>query len=270
MSEQTDNITNLLLPYGLSTDESRVYLFLLTHSSSTALSISRELKVGRTKVYRCLDKLKHAQLVQFQLDSRGLRFLATHPAKLEQLVIDKEQEVLSLKKSLPSLIQHLTKISSQSSNIGSKVLYYEGIEGLQQVSWNCLKAKKEIRVFEKEHISDFLPLDFSERFRTELVQRKITTLDLTNKPKFDGFTDVTELIEQFSLFRYIDPDKLRIDFEALIYDDVYATYTYHGSEVFCVEIHNAQLAHMQRQLFDFIWNEAVPMKFTDKRGGASI
>ena len=84
------------------------------------------------------------------------------------------------------------------------------------------------------------------------------------------FTDVKELIEKYDKFRYVSPTDLKINFEVLIYNDVYATYTYKGDEIFCVEIYNPQLAEMQKQLFDFIWSGAKKMQFVDERGGAEV
>jgi len=57
---------------------------------------------------------------------------------------------------------------------------------------------------------------------------------------------------------------------ALIYNDVYATYFYKSNKIFCIEIHNQELAAMQKQLFDFIWEEAEIMEFIDERGGARV
>lgn len=270
MSLKTDNIHNLLIPYGMSADESRLYIFLLQNPRSSALAISKQLHLGRTKIYRLLDKLKTINLVEFILESKGLRFSATHPNILEQLVNAKEQEVAALQKSLPSLLSQLNQLTNLNMNTQSKVVVYEGVEGLKQVSWNSLQANKTLRVFEKEHISDFLPLDFAEKFREEQVKRQISTLDLSNKSSFAGFTQVKELVKNYSHFRYIDPLKLKIDFEVLLYNDVYATYTYHESEIFCVEIHNSQLAMMQKQLFDFVWHEAKPMKFISDQGATEI
>ena len=150
------------------------------------------------------------------------------------------------------------------------MLYYRGVEGLKQVSYNALKAEKILRVYEVEHISDFLPQEFSEYFRREAVKRGIMTHDLTNKKSFPEFTNVTEMIRNYSQFRYIDPQKLTISFEVLIYNDVYATYSYKEEEIFCVEIYSQELARMQKQIFDFIWPEATPLKFTSDRGAASI
>lgn len=267
MSEQTDNLINLVKPYGLSEAEGRVYLYLLEKGFSTALIMSRQLQMGRTKIYRLLDKLKHKQLVEFKVDQRGMKFGATNPHKFQQLVTEKEQQVIGLKQSLPILLKQLGSLVAASSS-KSKVLYYEGIEGLKQVSYNITRAKGLLRVFEVDHLSDFLDIKFSEEVRQELVSNKILTHDLTNKKSFLGFTDVEGMISTYSKFRYVNPKKLKINFEVLIYNDVYATYTYKNKNIFCVEIYNKQLAEMQKQLFDYIWKQSKPMKFLDKRGAA--
>jgi hypothetical protein len=159
---------------------------------------------------------------------------------------------------------------SAAQQTDSKVLYYEGVEGLKQVSYNITKAQDSVRVFEMAHLSQFLPIAFAESIREKLVEHKITTLDLTNHKHLSGFTDITEMIERYSHYRYIDPKKLTIEFEVLIYNDVYATYTYQNETIFAVEIYNRELAAMQKQLFDFVWNQAQPMQFTDKRGAVSL
>jgi sugar-specific transcriptional regulator TrmB len=269
MSDQTDNLLNLVKPYGLSDGEGELYLYLLKHDFVTALNLSKQLHMGRTKVYRLLDKLRARHLVEYKLSERGMRFGATSPQKFQQLVIEKEQQAESLRASLPELLAQLQQLAPASTS-KSKVLYYQGIEGLKQVSYNITRAKDMLRVFEMEHLSDFLPFDFSEDIRHKLVKNRVQTRDLTNKKSFSGFTYEAKLIKDCSQFRYVDPKKLRINFEVLIYNDVYATYTYKDREIFCVEIYNSQLAKMQKQLFDFIWQQAKPMKFIDERGGAKL
>jgi sugar-specific transcriptional regulator TrmB len=269
MSDQSDTFIAILKPYGLTDDEALVYLYLIKNSATTALLLSRSLRIARTRVYRILDKLLKKQLVVEKLGDRGLFFEACPPSRLEQLAKEKELEAKTMRDTLPTLVSQLEQLLPQKTP-SSKVLYYEGIEGLKQVSYNILNTKDTLRVFEMEHLSDFLPYDFSETVRKKLVEQKITTLDLTNKSSFPGFTDVTTLIEVYNKFRYIDSEKLKIQFEVLIYNNVYATYTYTQDTIFCVEIYNEQLASMQKQLFDFIWQQATPMRFTDQRGAATI
>jgi sugar-specific transcriptional regulator TrmB len=269
MSDQTDNYTTLVKSYGLSEGESRIYLYLLKNDFLTALELSRKLNMGRTKVYRLLDKLKDKQLVEYQVHTRGIKFGASHPMRLKHMVQSQEHKVERLKENLPNLIDHLIALMPEDVNQG-KVLYYEGLEGLKQVSYNITRASDMVRVFEMEHLSDFLSLDFAEDVRQELIDKNIYTRDLTNQTEFSGFTDKEELIANLSEFRHISPNKLKIRFETLIYNDVYATYTYQSDKIFCVEIYNEQLAQMQKQLFDFIWSQAQIMEFTDKRGGARV
>jgi hypothetical protein len=47
-------------------------------------------------------------------------------------------------------------------------------------------------------------------------------------------------------------------------------YHYLNKDIFCVEIINADLAAMQKQLFDFIWRHAKPMKKIGEHGEAKV
>ena len=47
-------------------------------------------------------------------------------------------------------------------------------------------------------------------------------------------------------------------------------YTYEKKDIFCVEIYNKDLADMQKQLFDFLWEKAIPMRIIDIHGEVEI
>ena len=74
MSNQTDIYLQKLQLFNLDEEESSVYIYLLKNSFTTALQISRDLKIGRTKVYRILDKLQQSHLAEDKLGERGLEF----------------------------------------------------------------------------------------------------------------------------------------------------------------------------------------------------
>lgn len=266
MSDQTDTFSTLLASYGLTQEESLIYIDLLKNSFSTALAISRRLHIGRTKVYRIVDTLKKKRLVEEKLGDRGLEFGAANPHRLEQLASEKEVQAKVLLQNSHLLATQLEKLVAPFQR--SKVLYYEGQDGLEQVSYNTTHTKGIMRVYEFAHMSDFINKNLAEKIREKYVERNITTYDLTNQESFPGFTDVHKHIESLSQFRYIDSSVLEIKFETLIYNDVYATYTYSNDEIFCVEVYNEQLATMQKQIFDYIWKQAESMKFIDKRGAA--
>ncbi len=269
MSEEADRLVSLLIPFGLSREEAEIYLLLLKESSLSALETSRKLKLARTKVYRLLDKLIERGLVRQKIDSRGLKFEAVSHAQLENLVIQKEQETDTLRETLPYLIKQLESIAAAGKS-KSKVLYYTGIDGLKQVQWNSLRAHGELLIYEIKNMAAFLPQEYCEKVRRELVERQIHVRELTNQTKVKDWTEVRELVLQYWQVRHVPPEKLEMKFEVMIYNDIYAMYAYQEGEIFCVEIYNQNLAVMQKQLFDFVWHTAVPMKIVNERGVAEI
>jgi len=269
MSDQSDKLVHLLKPFGLDTHEAEIYLLLLKNQPMTALTLSRQLHLARTRVYRILDKLIAKGLIRQKLAARGLRFEAVSHTQLEALVLLKEQEAKMLKESLPFITKELAQVAAQGKN-RSKVLYYSGIEGLKQIQWNSTKAHGELLIYEIKNMAAFLEYDFCEEVRERLVENRIFVREITNQKRVEDWTEVTQLVKKYWQVRYLDPQKLEIQFEVMIYNDVYTMYSYLGNEIFCVEIYNNQLAHMQKQLFDFIWQAAAPLKIINEHGVAEV
>jgi len=270
MSDQTDNLAGLISPFGLSPEEGRIWLLLGEKGTMSALQLSRNLHLGRTKVYRILDKMITSNLVSQKMDDMGAKFMASSFKELEMLLTKREAETAALRESLPMIYGQLETHWGQGAG-KSKVLYYTGLSGLEQVTWNSLSAKNELRIYEVEQdMTAFLPDKFSEKIREELVFNKIKTLQLTNKKHIEPYTKVVELVRKWWEVRYLDPKELGLGFECLIYNDVVAFYNFSGEEKFCVEIHNERLAQMQRQLFDFVWRKAEKMKIVSDEGEAIL
>lgn len=269
MSEQTDRLVALLTPFGLSREEAGIYLLLLKKTSLSALEINRQLNLSRTRVYRLLDKLITRGLVRQKLDARGLKFEAVSHTHLETLLIQKEKEADVVRETLPYLVKQLETVATEGRT-KSKVLYYTGIDGLKQVQWNSLRAHGELLIYEIKNMAAFLPQEYCEEVRQELVDRHINVRELTNQTKVKDWTEVRELVLKYWQIRHVPPEKLRIKFEVMIYNDVYAMYSYQEGEIFCVEIYNQNSAQMQQQLFNFVWDAAVPMKIVNERGVAKI
>ncbi|MCW1949496.1 MAG: hypothetical protein KIH89_003605, partial [Candidatus Shapirobacteria bacterium] len=156
MSEKTDNLTTILKPYGLTEEESVIYLSLLVNNTSSALTISRQTHISRTKVYRILDKLIQKQLVVQEYSQNGFKFKANPPSQLEYLINQKEIEISSLKQTLPQTINLLENCLNQN-HPQSQILYYRGKEGLSQVNWNLLNATKEFLSYEVDVAEAYLP-----------------------------------------------------------------------------------------------------------------
>ena len=85
-----------------------------------------------------------------------------------------------------------------------------------------------------------------------------------------NWTEITQLATDFWECRYIPKSSFEVTFEILIYNDVYTMYNYQNNDVVGVEIHNKQLADMQGQIFDYLWNSSQPLKLLNKHGERSI
>lgn len=275
LSTKTDSFSLEILPtlteYGLSTEEAQIYLFLLENRSKSVLEISRELKLSRTKVYRILDKLLDKKLAVKELQTAGLHFLAESPEQLDFLLKKQVQRLESLEHKHSSLMQELKTLGGKYRSSNSEVRYYTGLNGLKQVTQNSLAAKKQLLVYElNQDMSKFVDYEFAESIRKELVKRKITTFQLTNLTEILPYTEVSGLVRDFWKVRHVSEQEFQIKFEVLIYNHVYALYTYERGEAFCVEIHNPYLAEMQRQLFRFIWKRAQIMEILETTGHAKL
>ena len=95
----------------------------------------------------------------------------------------------------------------------------------------------------------------AEDIRREFVKRNIKVRQLTNHPYHEPYTQVKDFHEKVMNIRYINPKKLQIKVETLIYNDIVALYE-PKEKGFCIEIKSIELADQQRQLFEFIWNQA--------------
>lgn len=270
MFTQTDNLSVLLEPFGISDEEARIYLYLLEKRISTALHISRNLHIGRTKVYRILDKLIDKELVVQRVDSAGFKFVANDPQQLNILLSKKEGELISLRKSLPDILG-LLKNKTGSSQPGSQIIYFRGKNGLSQVNWNLLRAKDELLSYEVNTANVYLSFREAEKLRRQLVDNKILTRTITNKKNIDPFTEVVAMVKHWWKIRHIDIGILDIQTDVFIYNDIFSVCHYlENKDIFCFEMRNLQLATMHKQLFNNLWTQAEKMTIVNDQGKAEL
>jgi len=255
MSEQTDNLIFLLKPFGLTQEESLIYLNLLENSTSSALTISRKVNMARTKVYRILDRLIKKQLVVQECSHKGYKFKANHPSQLKFLLTQKETEISTLKQSLPQTINLLSN-HINISNPTSEILYYQGKKGLSQVNWNLINAKKEFLSYEINAAEAYLPHPEAEKLRKQLIEKNIFSRTLMNHKKLIPFSQIKK-VEIFQQIRFIPPKILQIKSDIFIYNNIITVCHYlDNHDIFCLEIKNQFLADMQKQIFELIWHQA--------------
>jgi len=257
--------------YGLGESESRVYLFLLRESNEfSVVQIARSLKLGRTPVYNAIAHLEEKGLVTRVASDNGHNFVAASPDHLERYWQGRVENINKLSERLPSLIGTLEGMAMNPS-YKSQVNYFTGHRGLEQITYNSLRAESDLYIYEINSSMDaFMRQESAERFREIWVERGTVIHQLTNRTEFQDFTEVPKIVTDFWDIRHIPPEILTINFETLIYNDIVAIYSYGGSEVFGVEIKNPNLAAMQTQIFRAMQHLAIPLEKHGTRGAAKL
>ncbi len=256
MVDQT--ILTYLNRLGLEPEESQVYLALAEKNTLTAAQIAQETTIPKTTVYRRLENLKKLNLVEEIVDEYKRLFKPASPTVLDQLIRQKEEEIQTIKAALPKLVQTLIG-QSGALDKETKVVFYRGGEGIKQMLWNTLRAKKEIVGYTYRIMSDITGRKFAWKWNQEFNFLHLSGRDLYSD-EFLKSKKNPDNIEPGNWdnwpSRYISPKILDIQHQMDIYNDVVGIYNWHEGEVFGVEIYNEKVAKMQKQIFDIVWKLA--------------
>ncbi|MBI3888157.1 hypothetical protein HY310_03780 [Candidatus Microgenomates bacterium] len=250
MVDQT--LTQFLKKLGIEPETAKVYLSLIGKSAQTAHQVAKNTQIPKTTVYRRLDELKNLGLIEEKIDEYKKEYLASSVQSLQLLVNKKEIEAKELASQLP-IISH---VLSTSANVDpeTKILFYRGRDGIQQMNWNVLRAKSEIVGYSYRVWEEIVGKDFIEKFLEDYSLLCLSGRDLISQAYIESRKNVTEgpLWKNWQT-RYLDPKIVDINHQMDIYNDVVAIYNWHDGEVFGVEIYNQKVATMQKQIFEVLW-----------------
>ncbi len=249
-------ITTQLAQFGLDEIEVQIYLSLLEKGAKTPLDLSRETNINRSKIYRYIERLQAKRLIEESDKGRGLTLKAANPDSLQLLILEKEQQLKNQKELLPDLLKELTAMPTDAKTV-FEVKHYHGTEGLKQMLWNHLSAKKEILVFGYENRNDIAGKAFAETIRYEQVARHITKIEIENATdQGDYWYTAVPNWGKFYRSRYIPPKILTMKQYQVLYNDTISILSWADGNKVGVEITNPSFAAMSKQIFWKFWDIA--------------
>jgi len=167
--------SQILEKAGLSPNESKCYLALLTLGSSSANELSRESGIHRVSVYDALRGLRKKGLISQIMKSNKLLFEVSNPEKINELIKEKEFQLEELRNIIPALI-NIYKNPKEKQEIKS----FKGLSGIKTILNEMLNSKTEILDFGAEYkIKEFLPYDYP-KWDKERCKRKIKMKIIAN------------------------------------------------------------------------------------------
>ncbi len=260
MPKDTSALRNYFVKLGLEPELADLYLTLQAYGPQTITGLARLSGIERTRVYRLLDKLTSANLVETESQYKRVILHAAPITNLQILLSQREQEIHNLQNELERIHGDLT---NSPVNHLTRVQFYRGQEGNKQMFWNQTKAKGETLAILYETMQVKTGLAFFERWVRKFNERGLKARGLVG----DHFLETlqqwynkhdNERLENWES-RYLPPDVFPITHSTIAYDDVLGYYNWRDGEIFGIEVYNQEIAASHRGTFDLLWEKALPI-----------
>ena len=240
------SINNILSNFGLTNNEIKVYLELLSLGNSLAGNIAKKTNIHRRAVYDSLSRLIEKGLVSYSITSRKKYFQAVDPDKLLSIIKEKENEIKSI---LPEL---KTRFNSNKPTILSQI--YEGKQGIKSVMEDILKANKEWLTIGATgkglEIIPYYVTHFSKKRQELKIKRKILIAKTSIGKKY-----AKELEQQtYTKVKFL-PKQILNPQTIWIYMDKVITINVSKEHPLLFMIQNKEIADSYRDYFNLLWKK---------------
>lgn len=139
-------LSKILQEIGLTDKEAKVYLKLLELGSQPISVISKHTSINRSTCYVVIKDLMKKGIVSKFEKFKVQYFSAASPNMLIGFLKNQKVQIENKLEILDNNLEELNKIED-TQNTKTKVLFYEGFEGIKQIYEDTLKADKEILAF---------------------------------------------------------------------------------------------------------------------------
>lgn len=258
MPQDTRVLRGYFAKLGFAPEIADLYIALHSFGSQTISDLARNSGVERTRIYRLIDDMAKANLLEIEKHYKRNIYRAAPVSNLQILLSKKEEELHELHRDLDSVQQSLQERAMQSPT--TSVQFFQGTEGLKQMYWNQTKAKTENLSILFENSQTRTNKVFFERWARECNCRNLTFRGIvsdsfiTSQQVWYAKNDNERLANWQS--RYISPDFFKITHSTIIYDNVVTYHSWHNKVIFGIEIHNQEIADAQRVFFEMLWQQA--------------
>lgn len=226
----------LLQKFGLTENESKVYLALLEMGPSLAGQLSRKTGIHRRNIYDITERLIKKGLIGYIIKNNRKLFEAVNPEKFQDILKEKQNQ---LAENLPFLRQ-LYKKTKQKQETN----FYKGIEGLKTIFQDQLNSKEILILGASSSAFDILPFYF-KWYDKDRVKKKIKTRIISS--------DKLKKIP-LSEIRYL-PQKYANPLAINIYKDKVALILWKKPPL-AIVIKQTEISDSYKKYFELMWKVA--------------
>lgn len=261
MPKDTSPVRDYFMKLGLEPEIADLYLVLHAYGPQNITALARNSGIERTRVYRLLDKMTNANLVEVETHYKRVILRAAPIMNLQILLSEREHEIHNLQEELHTIHNSLTSPGSHPHH--TRVQFYRGVEGTKQMFWNQTKAKGENVSVLFETMQTKTNLNFFERWVRKCNERDLTFRGLISDHFLQDLQSwysnhSNERLKNWE-GRYVPPSVFPITHSCVTYDNVVSYYNWKDGEIFGIEVYNQEIADAQRRIFELIWQQAKPI-----------
>ena len=241
-----------LQTFGLSENEAKIYLYLLTEGTDTASIIAKRVNQSRTNVYMILTQLIEAGLVTADDTTNVRRFSAVHPKVFRDSLRHRQQNIVSLGRTFEMILPEMIA----SYNLAQRrpgVTYLEGIEGLKTSLEDEARAKTDILLWGSSiTVEDHAVFALLEKAAIKRHARGIKTRMLLES-EASSWLNIGRFAERGFDIRLTG--KSPITSEIAMYDEKVSFTSYRDGPVVTI-LTNTDIAATFRVIFEEAWVHA--------------
>ena len=254
--------SQILIKFGLTENESEVYLGFLKYGKSTAAELARKISMDKSSTYRAVENLESRALLIKHPRKRGTTYEAANPDTLKNLYDSRVIELASQRKMLSKFIRELKKEQSKTQR-STYIVVERGIPALQFRMDEALNSKEKLireqfrtdhRFFENKAHVRFVINHAKRRFKKGVYLRQ---LEYFEDPKWDIFDDVMVDQKLYKKEIRIIPSELEDKNSFRIWDDTINIVSYDDKGDFIViTIKDKFVTQLMKTMYDFIWRRS--------------
>lgn len=248
-------VNEYLKQLGLSEIEAKLYLGLLELGSTTVMELANHVNIKRITAHFNIESLISKGLITETRKGARRQIVAENPEKLQNILEDRESEVLQLKQSMPIIIQSIAKaIPKQKTSQDVDIRFYEGKKGVRTIYEEVLSSKEVRSYVNLDMVAAIFPenvdlFNSAMQNNPDLVIREIVEQSETAKKNTSTFIN-----NNTGKYNYkFAPTSLKLSAaDVMIYDGKVAVVSVSEDSNGIIFV-NENFYNISKEVFDFVW-----------------
>lgn len=237
---------------GLDTRDRRVYEALLLSPQSSLRKIAADTSINRGSVYESMKKLADQGLVSSIEVGKQRRYSAAPPDTILELIREKRDELQVAERQAAEYAKQLLSTTPKDQALAHFAAFYEGTEGVAAILRDVIATCREhngqaYRAISTKHVREYMYENFpnfTQRRIAEGISVRVIAVGAGGRG------------DDLSERRWLETKRGDApNCYTLIYGNKVAQITLgEGNLLQAIVLDNPGVAHLQKDLFDNLWN----------------